>query len=78
MCEIFFSGFYRFVRPAHKERFNKTCKELTGQGCVPADGSTESSEAKVAPSGASKRQTEQKDLKLGMFRMICILIYNAF
>ncbi|KAM7412359.1 hypothetical protein PAMA_022037 [Pampus argenteus] len=26
-------GFYQFVRPHHKKRFDEKCKELTGQGC---------------------------------------------
>uniref|UniRef100_A0A7N6BA06 Regulator of telomere elongation helicase 1 n=1 Tax=Anabas testudineus TaxID=64144 RepID=A0A7N6BA06_ANATE len=26
-------GFYQFVRPHHKKRFDEKCQELTGQGC---------------------------------------------
>ncbi|XP_040009350.1 regulator of telomere elongation helicase 1 isoform X2 [Xiphias gladius] len=26
-------GFYQFVRPHHKKRFDKKCQEITGQGC---------------------------------------------
>ncbi|KAG7224300.1 hypothetical protein INR49_000543 [Caranx melampygus] len=26
-------GFYQFVRPHHKKRFDERCEELTGQGC---------------------------------------------
>ncbi|XP_023267259.1 regulator of telomere elongation helicase 1 isoform X2 [Seriola lalandi dorsalis] len=26
-------GFYQFVRPHHKKRFDERCQELTGQGC---------------------------------------------
>ncbi|XP_062316136.1 regulator of telomere elongation helicase 1 [Osmerus eperlanus] len=28
-----FRGFYQFIRPHHKKRFDETCLELTGQGC---------------------------------------------
>lgn len=27
------SGFYQFIRPHHKKRFDEKCVELTGQGC---------------------------------------------
>lgn len=39
-CSVWFvtrlgsaAGFYQFVRPHHKRRFDERCEQLTGQGC---------------------------------------------
>lgn len=32
-CIFFWTGFYMFVRPHHKEQFKQMCKDLTGMIC---------------------------------------------
>ncbi|XP_041859068.1 regulator of telomere elongation helicase 1 [Melanotaenia boesemani] len=41
-------GFYQFVRPHHKKRFDEKCQELTGQGCGYKPGHSLSKDEKKA------------------------------
>lgn len=51
-------GFYQFVRPHHKKRFDEKCQELTGQGCgYRPDHSLAKDEKKAAmPKSAADRR----------------------
>ncbi|XP_074538180.1 regulator of telomere elongation helicase 1 [Halichoeres trimaculatus] len=49
-------GFYQFVRPHHKQRFDEKCRELTGQGCgYKPDHSLAKDVKKALPQSAAER-----------------------
>lgn len=60
-----YAGFYRFVRPHHKEQFDRTCKDIIGQGCgfKPEDAIPKKRKTSAATGSGAK---EEKRAKLEM------------
>lgn len=63
------TGFYQFVRPHHKERFEQLCLQLTGQGCgnLPNHSLPPGQWARLAlePSGEQRLASRTRRLTLG-------------
>lgn len=55
-------GFYQFVRPHHKERFEQLCLQLTGQGCgnLPNHSLPPGQWARLALEPSGRRQPDSK------------------
>nr|XP_019608929.1 PREDICTED: regulator of telomere elongation helicase 1 isoform X1 [Rhinolophus sinicus] len=55
-------GFYQFVRPHHKERFEQLCLQLTGQGCsnLPNHSLPPGQWARLALEPSGRRQRDSK------------------
>ncbi|RVE71231.1 hypothetical protein OJAV_G00072690 [Oryzias javanicus] len=67
-----FRGFYQFVRPHHKQRFDERCEALTGQGCGYKPEHSLSKDQKKAvllqsgtTAGSSSSPEQKKQLKPG-------------
>ncbi|XP_054996073.1 regulator of telomere elongation helicase 1 isoform X2 [Sorex araneus] len=60
-----FQGFYQFVRPHHKQRFEELCLQLTGQGCLPRPAASGSSGKKELQPKLTASQGTARQLNPG-------------
>lgn len=70
------SGFYQFVRPHHKKRFDEKCQELTGQGCgyKPEHSLSKDEKKTLIQHSGTKRQTHVSSIDTDF--CLCIDRFN--